>query len=63
MLFKMWFSKNGLVVRKLIILDVFFFIMVFYKIKYVFIFDKYVVVKVFDEVKKVYMYMYLEMFW
>lgn len=52
MLFKMWFSKNGLVVRKLIILDVFFFIMVFYKIKYVFIFDKYVVVKVFDEVKK-----------
>lgn len=61
MLFKMWFSKNGLVVRKLIILDVFFFIMVFYKIKYVFIFDKYVVVKVFDEVKKV--YKYLEMFW
>lgn len=57
----MWFSKNGLVVRKLIILDVFFFIMVFYKIKYVFIFDKYVVVKVFDEVKKV--YKYLEMFW
>lgn len=61
MLFKMWFSKNGLVVRKLIILDVFFFIMVFYKIKYVFIFDKYVVVKVFDEVKKV--NKYLGMFW
>lgn len=49
---KMWLSKNGLVARKLTILDALSPTMVSHKTKYVPILDKHVVAKVFDEVKK-----------
>lgn len=48
----MWLSKNGLVARKLTILDALSPTMVSHKTKYVPILDKHVVAKVFDEVKK-----------
>lgn len=48
---KMWLSKNGLVARKLTILDALSPTMVSHKTKYVPILDKHVVAKVFDEVK------------
>ena len=47
---KMWLIKNGLVARKLTILDVLSPTMVPHKTKYVPILDKHVVAKVFDEV-------------
>lgn len=46
----MWLIKNGLVARKLTILDVLSPTMVPHKTKYVPILDKHVVAKVFDEV-------------
>lgn len=58
---KMWLSKNGLVARKLTILDALSPTMVSHKTKYVPILDKHVVAKVFDEVKKV--NKYLGTFW
>lgn len=48
---KMWLSKNGLVARKLTILDALSPTMVSHKTKYVPILNKHVVAKVFDEVK------------
>lgn len=47
---KMWLSKNGLVARKLTILDALSPTMVSHKTKYVPILDKHVVAKVFDEI-------------
>lgn len=47
----MWLSKNGLVARKLTILDALSPTMVSHKTKYVPILNKHVVAKVFDEVK------------
>lgn len=58
----MWLSKNGLVARKLTILDALSPTMVSHKTKYVPILDKHVVAKVFDEVKKK-VYKYLKIFW
>lgn len=53
-----WFKTYGLVVKKFIIMDVLLVIAVFYSFIYVFILDKYVVFKVFDEVNLIF-YMFL----